>query len=342
MVTPSFRLPRYRLILISIMLPWHAGDSCMSSKWLCLSMLLWIFFHDGIAADLGAGTPSTVQMPPAAESGAHRGMLYRVHGDGKTSYLFATVHAGKRGAFQLEPAARQALAASAKLVIELDIRENAPFQAALDRHGFYAQGDSIRNHLSPPALDTLQRAVLGAGMDLDAVSRYKPWLIANLLVGLDLEHHGFERGEAVEFYLLAAAQTQAKQVLELESAEYQLSLFDAMDEGRQERYMLENLADLDDGDALRKSQGVIDAWRSADAAQIDALLRELTSGDSVSSDFMQRTLLGKRNTDMATTIERIMEDDQTAFVGVGMLHLIGNNGLPQLLMQRGYAVEKIY
>jgi uncharacterized protein YbaP (TraB family) len=45
---------------------------------------------------------------------------------------------------------------------------------------------------------------------------------------------------------------------------------------------------------------------------------------------------------MASSIEAIMRDDQVAFVGVGLLHLIGSNGVPQLLRQRGYEVEQVF
>ncbi|HEV7815958.1 MAG TPA: TraB/GumN family protein [Janthinobacterium sp.] len=321
----------------------------MPSKPPCLKPLnlfcfLFAFCLNGHCADasVGASATAAVQTQVANDAVPRRGTLYRIRYKGKTSYLFGTVHAGKKDFFPLEPEVNQALAKASKLVIELDIRENRPFQTALDKHGFYPPGDSIRNHLSPEAFGKLRLALFKAGLDIGAVGHYKPWLVANLLVGQELEQHGFERSQAVEFYLLEAAQKQAKKVLELESADYQLSLFDTMDDRQQERYMLENLADLDDGDSLRKSEGLIDAWSTADARKIDALMHDLTTGDTVSSNFIRRTLLGKRNPEMATTIENIMKDDQVAFVGVGLLHLIGRNGLPQLLMQRGYDVEKVY
>jgi uncharacterized protein YbaP (TraB family) len=277
-----------------------------------------------------------------AEVAHRRGALYRIRYRGRTSYLFGTIHAGKQGFFPLAPEVTRALAESGKLVIELDIRENQPFQAALSKHGVYPTGDNIRNHVSPAAFAQLRAALLKAGLDLSLLDHYKPWLIANLLVGQQLEQHGFQRSQGVEFYLLSVAQQQAKKVLELESADYQLALFDSMDDRQQERYLLENLSDLDDGAALRKSAGLIDAWSEADTAKIDAMLDELTSGDSVSADFMQHTLLGKRNPEMAASIETIMQDDQPAFVGVGLLHLIGSNGVPQLLRQRGYDVEQVF
>jgi len=45
---------------------------------------------------------------------------------------------------------------------------------------------------------------------------------------------------------------------------------------------------------------------------------------------------------MSERIEHMLKDGKVSFVGVGLLHLLGANGLPQLLSQRGYQVERIY
>jgi uncharacterized protein YbaP (TraB family) len=37
-----------------------------------------------------------------------------------------------------------------------------------------------------------------------------------------------------------------------------------------------------------------------------------------------------------------MKSEGTTFVGVGLLHLVGEDGVPKLLQQRGYEVEKLY
>jgi uncharacterized protein YbaP (TraB family) len=270
------------------------------------------------------------------------GQLYRVTHDGNTSYLYGTVHVGRDGFYPLDAVTTRALLDSKALVIELDIREDKAFQVALTRHGRYAEGDAIQNHLTPAALQKTTQALARAGIPLASVQHFKPWLIANLLVGAELDKNGFQRSQAVEYALLAAAQKQDKTVRELESADYQLSLFDSLDERQQEQYLLENLADLDDGDSLKKSRALIDAWSAADKSGIQAAWQSATSGDSISAGFMNRVLLGKRNPEMAANIERIMQQDQVAFVGVGLLHLVGEDGLPQLLKRRGYQVEQLY
>lgn len=272
----------------------------------------------------------------------HRGQLYRITHDGQTSYLYGTVHVGRDGVYPLDAIATRALQDAKALVLELDIREDKAFQLALARHARYAEGDSIQNHLSPATLQKTVQALARAGMTLQTVQNYKPWLIANLLVGAELDRNGYQRSQAVEYALLAAAQQQDKTVRELESADYQLSLFDSLDEHQQEQYLLENLADLADGDSLKRSQALLEAWSAADVSGIHAAWQTATSGDSISAGFMNRVLLGKRNPEMAANIERIMQQDRVAFVGVGLLHLVGDDGVPQLLKRRGYQVEQLY
>jgi len=163
-----------------------------------------------------------------------------------------------------------------------------------------------------------------------------------VLVGAEIERQGYRRSNGVEQYLLNTAVQQSKPLRELESADYQLSLFDTLDDRQQEAYLRENLAELASGVSLTKTANLLDAWSHADARGIKSSWKTLTSGDTVSAEFMERTLLGKRNPEMAASIEAIMQKDQVAFVGVGLLHLVGDHGLPELLKERGYQVEQLY
>jgi len=293
-----------------------------------------------------------MSIPPAASGAAEfvstpheaprRGALYRVRHDGKTSYLFGTIHVGKQTFFPLEPAVTRALADSSALVLELDVRAAEPFQKALAKYGNYPAGETIRDHLSANALLVLNRALARAGLKLKDVERYRPWLVANILVGQEIEKSGFNRSAGVEGYLLQAAARDKKPLRELETADYQLSLFATLSDAQQEGYLLENIAEIDNGMALKKSAGLIEAWGAADASRIAELTQELTTGDSVSAIFMDRTLLGKRNPEMADRIGAMMDSGGTPFVGIGLLHLVGANGVPALLQRRGYEVEQLY
>jgi uncharacterized protein YbaP (TraB family) len=279
---------------------------------------------------------------PRPVAARHQGGLFRVSHDGRVSYLFGTVHVGTRGFYPLPPEVSRALGGANRVVVELDTRANDAFVRALDLHGRYAPGDDIRRHLSAPTVRTLTEAMHGLGISVASMAAYKPWLVANLLLSAELERKGYRRSDGVEQALLAHARRHRLQVTQLESAEYQLGLYDSMDEVQSERYLKEVLDGLADGRSVRTAQAVVEAWSSGDVHALDVALQESTAGPGVVAEFTRRVLLGRRNPEMADHIERLMREDSVTFVGVGFLHLLGANGLPQLLAQRGYLVERVY
>lgn len=287
-------------------------------------------------------TPASALVPPLSDAGTpQRGSLYRVRHHGNIAWLFGTIHVGKPAFYPLEREVTAALHAAGKLVLEIDIRDNAPFQRALHAHGTYANDDGVERHLSHDTLAILRQALDRHGIAFDSMRRFKPWLLANMLVGLDLERHGYDRTHGIESFLLSTA-GKSKDVQELESAEYQMSLYDDMTDAMQEQYLRENLAELADGNALRKAQALIEAWASADGHAVEQFMRESANEKTTSSEFMQRVLLDRRNPEMARKIEALLEREESSFVGVGLLHLVGDTGVPKLLKEKGYEVEKLY
>jgi uncharacterized protein YbaP (TraB family) len=316
----------------------------MKNKIIFLLSVLSGFFLPHARGEDNAATNVAAIAPPVQQSIAapQRGTLYRVRYQNNTAYLFGTIHIGKPTFFPLETEVTRALTHASKLVVEIDIRNSEPFQQALKKHGLYAAGDRIDQHLSAESLRRLRLALDKFGIPFEGIAHMKPWLLANMLIALDLERHGYERSHGVEYFLLSFAKEQTKIVQELESAEYQLSLYDGMTETEQEQYLREILAQIDDGNALKKAQALIDAWASANGKAFDDLLQESINEKTTSSEFMHRVLLDKRNPEMAEKIEALLKNEESTFVGVGLLHLIGETGVPKLLRQRGYEVEKLY
>lgn len=278
----------------------------------------------------------------AAQAARRQGALYRVTRGAQTAWLFGTIHVGTTSFYPLAPEVAQALAGATRLVLELDTRAGGAFERAVGRHARYAPGDHIRHHVSADTLQRLTGALHAAGITLASVSHLKPWMLANMLMGLELERSGYRRADGNEFFLLQSAQARGAAVAELESADYQLALFDTLGDAGAEAYLREALDDLASGASLEKARAIINAWSSADPGALDALIPGAIAGGAVTSDFTHRTLLGKRNPEMAAKIARIMQDGEVSFVGVGLFHLLGENGLPQLMAQRGYQVERVY
>ena len=317
-----------------------------------------------LAALCGAGlvqlaSPALAQQPAveatfhAAASGAsgvptrslaqpRSGTLFRVVSAGRIHYLFGTVHVGQPSFAQLSDEVSQAVRASGQLVLELDVRSDAAFQAALSRHGMFPDGDHVSRHISPVTLRRLRAVLHGHGVTLGSVARLKPWLIANVLVGYELQRHGYERTHGTEVVLLAERADRNEPVGELESADYQLAVFDQLNDEESERYLVEALDELESGIALSKSKALLDAWQRGDADALEAAMKAVVEGPGVTASFTRRVLLGKRNGEMAQRIDQLLRSERTSFVGVGFMHLLGQGSVPELLAQRGYTVERVY
>lgn len=279
---------------------------------------------------------------PAPVRARHQGGFYRISGHGRVAYLFGTIHVGQASFYPLAPEAQRVLAGADHLVLELDTGANEEFLRAVARHGRYADGGDIRQRLAPETLARLRTALHAEGVSLASMAHLKPWLIANFLLSMRLEREGYRRSEGVEEKLLAQARRRGTRVVQLESADSQLALFDSMNDIESERYLRETLDGLDDGSVVRQAGRIIEAWRSGEASALEALLPDTTAGGGLIADFTRRKLLGRRNPDMAAQIDALMSAGGVLFVGVGLLHLLGENGLPQLLAQRGYLVERVY
>lgn len=289
-----------------------------------------------------AGALCALPAQAAAEAPAARqGVLYKVTRGTSTAYLFGTIHVGAPSFYPWTPAVRRALGEAQQLVLELDTRAAGAFTQAVLVHGSYAKGEHISNFVAPATMRRLTAALHGVGITVASVAHLKPWLIANILMGLELQRSGFERAQGNESVLLEHAQAHGNPVTELESADYQLALFDTLSRAKAEAYLLETLAALADGSALRQARATFAAWTSGQAAALDALIGDAVAGDGAVASFTREVLLAKRNPEMAGHIARIMDSGKTAFVGVGLLHLLGADGLPRLLSQRGYRVERL-
>jgi uncharacterized protein YbaP (TraB family) len=314
----------------------------------CLGLVLLLANGTSVAGNVISASAAHLLPHSAAPAGPppvaarHQGGLYRISRDGRVAYLFGTIHVGAASFYPLAPEVTRALSSSSRVVVELDTRANDEFVRAVTRHGSYPPGDEVRRHISPDTAAQLTQALHEHGVTVASMARFKPWLLANLLLSMALDRDGYRRSEGVEEVLLAEARRRGAPVGELESADYQLGLFDTMSEMEAERYLRATLQGLADGSAVRRARAAIDAWSSGDPGAREAVLADATGGGDAVADFTRRVLLGRRNPEMVQQIERLMGQGSVTFIGVGLLHLLGANGLPQLLAQRGYLIEQVY
>ena len=286
---------------------------------------------------------------PAAwgQSGAavttERGALFKLEAGAHTLYLFGTIHVGQRSFFPLEARLTGALARASVLALELDpLRDPAAMARAVREHGLYAPGSADQNNIPPALRARLERALRTQHVQLATVAPYKPWLLMTLLALSQFAAQDYHAELAVDLHLAQLAREKNIPIVELESVTAQLSLFDAMSIGDQWRLVEELLDGIESGQQSTQVRAITAAWRHADRAALDALALDGERDPSFSARFMQRVLLAGRNPALAEKIAQLLARETNSVAAIGVLHLVGQGSVPQLLRARGVLVTRVY
>jgi len=155
---------------------------------------------------------------------------------------------------------------------------------------------------------------------------------------IELERQGFDPEQGVELALAQRAEAAGKAITGLETADAQIAVLDSLPWRTQElmlRDALDHEGDLERGLAL-----LLDAWRKGDAARIEAeIFADLGSDPDLDRYF--EALFFERNRRMARGIAEIVDRGAPAFVVLGAGHVVGERGVPALLIEAGYAVRRL-
>ncbi len=288
-----------------------------------------------------AWAQQTADQSPDQSRGQPRGALFRVSQGDHTLYLFGTIHVGAPDFYPLEPRVTAALAQASVLALEVDPHADPRLVAqALQRHGM--QQGSAAAQLAPRYRKRLGALLRQYAIAPEAVAGMKPWLLATVLTVSEYAALGYQTTQAVDGWLSREARARGVAVLELESVEGQMALFDRMSAAEQLQFLQESIASIDDREQAAQARQIVQAWRDADAAGFEALAAKAAGDASLSGRFVQRVLLDERNPALAEGIAQLLARTHDSLAAIGILHLVGSNSVPELLRRRGLAVERIY
>ena len=275
---------------------------------------------------------------------AERGALFKVSSSGHSLYLYGTIHAGRSDFYPLEPRIRQALADAPTLALEIDTaRDPAAMAVALQEHGMYPAGRPGLAGLAPERRRRIEAALTQQGLDPAAVAQLKPWMIVMTLAVIDAAKMGYDPRLGVDAHLAEQARAGGKtRIAELESIGYQAALLNRLEDEDQWKLLEETLEHMASGRQLREARELFEAYERADQAALERIARRVEEDDSLGGRFTRELLIDERNGPMADKIVSLLAREHTAVVAVGLLHLVGKKGMPELLRKRGLKVERIY
>lgn len=255
---------------------------------------------------------------------------------GGSAYLLGSLHVLSADAYPLPAAIDKAFAESRTLVEEVDLDEmNDPMQmmAALAK-AMLTGGQTLDQLVSAETFAEVKKRVEAYGMPMAAIQRMKPWLVAITLMAPTLQAAGFKPELGIDKHFFDRAKEKGLERQALETLAYQIDRFDQMPPKLQEDMLKATIEDLDT--QVGGVKEMVRAWATGDIATMQRLA--LTAFQQ-SPDLYQR-LLSERNQNWMPHVERCLTENAGCFVVVGAAHLVGQDGLPVLLLKKGYKVTQ--
>lgn len=307
------------------------------------ALLLGLSLVSASAQAQKAACPPVVQQPTAEQiqtaqaKARDRGFLWRITKDGRSSYLYGTIHLGKLDWALPGPTVAKALGESELVALELDVTDPAILQKL--------QAGMAQRPGDPPLPAALQRRLseetAAACLPAGALDAQQPAVRAINLVLLSARWEGLDVTYAMELVLSGFAQARGLPVAALESVEEQLEVLVPGTPAERDRMVEQAMAQLKSGAARRSVRRMANAWAEG---QLEELARYEQWCECIASEedrAQLRRMNDERNPAIASRLERLHAQGKTVFAGVGALHMTGPKALPLLLQQRGFQVERV-
>jgi len=282
------------------------------------------------AARAAAPSPRPRWSPPAEKH-----MLFRVRGpNGATVYLLGSVHLLSAESATLPPEVDAAFARAKSVGFETSIDTLQMRGMELMTRAQYSNGATLRGSISPATAAHADSLIKSYGLSLDQLNGFKPWFVSVVLTQLVLQKMNFKAELGVDMQLHAKAKAASKPEFGLESVDFQLGLFDSLSPKDQES-MLTELTPPDS--AAKQLKAIRDAWSAGSAATLDSLL----NSGMKSSPGVFAALITNRNRSWIPKLETLITGKDDALVVVGAGHLVGKDGVVELLRSKGYTIEQL-
>src|SRR5262245_47154646 len=272
---------------------------------------------------------------------SRRGLLYEIRKGNQVALLMGTIHVGRPEFYPLPQSQLARIDKVDAIVLEADIADTARAIAATQKYAVYPTGEPGLDTRLPPALKARIEAIAAKNqLDLTPLWRMKPWMLGNVLALFEAAQAGYMPALSVEAYLTRLARQQNKQLLELEGIEQQFEIFERAPMSTQVAFLEDAVKAVETRAARREINRIAQAWEAADRVALERLLAEMRAQTSVGARFTVDSILLARHPEMVKRIEATMRDGKSYLFAVGSLHLVGPDGLVELLRARGYTVTQ--
>lgn len=288
---------------------------------------------------LCAGAAAMLFIAPAGAEEKTGPAMWRLTDADSEIYLFGTFHILPPSLNWTTATLDEAMTRTPITMTEADTdspQSQAAMAALVQELGLNPPGVTLSSQLGPQRAKQFGAVAERIGLPMAALEPMRPWLaLLSLAVGA-MQAQGFSSEAGAEMIILDRAAAQKDKVAHLETAEFQIRALASLSTEEWLADFERSLEQIADFEGFSKR--ALEAWRTGDLNSID---QEMIGPMRDAAPGAYKTLMVDRNADWVARIEEIMAGSDDYFIAVGAGHLIGADGVVEMLERKGYAIERV-
>jgi hypothetical protein len=256
-------------------------------------------------------------------------LFYEIKSPTATVYLLGSIHLGKKEWYPMPQPIEIAFDKSDYLVTEIDINKvdvNLFMQAML-----IEDSTKLKDKIKPENYKKLLDVFTKAGLNEDFLDKLRPWAAAIMYEQFsNFSSSNIDANYGVDVYFTRKANKKNLPIKGIETDSAQMSYLEKFDNFADDMIEMNTKTDKDD---KNQDEKLIDAWENGNAQELNQIINQIYKDYPKMGPLMDE-ILKDRNTRMVDTINNYLQDNKIYFVIVGAGHLVGQNGIINLLNKR--------
>jgi uncharacterized protein YbaP (TraB family) len=255
-----------------------------------------------------------------------KSLLWEISGNGlsKSSYLYGTIHMICGNDYFLSDKTKKAFEATDNLVLEVNLADPKEISSAQQ---FIYGKEPLSKTLSPQQLNDLDVLLQKrTGMTVKQVDKFSIMAVMSLIT---MKSFGCADIKMYEMEFIKMAKSSSKSIAGFEALQAQN---DFLSSAYTDAEVITMLQGSNDDDAKKLVQNYIQE-------NLPEIYKGLTASKAM-NEKTRKVLLDVRNENWIVKMPNIMKDKST-FFALGAGHLLGEQGVINLLRKKGYTVKPV-
>lgn len=263
-----------------------------------------------------------------------KGIFWEAEVNNSKIYLLGSIHIAKKDTYPLDSTIEMSFSKCSNLVVEMN--PNKLNHNLLSRKTMFEDTTNLLSVLPQGYAAFFDSVFRSNGIPKLLYNKFKPWFAVVTIINLELAK-SFQSEIGIDFYFLKKIDS-TKNIVELESFNEQADFLESIYNEFPEEFILYFVKELEN--SQENFDSLYSAWESGDVDRIFELTNDFHSNVGFEKRFIE-TLIYKRNIQMTQKIENMSLNKGCYFIIVGAGHLVGSNGIINLLKKQGYKVKRL-